>query len=71
MLFLLNPGAMTIHAMISLLFFYDQSTYQYEWISMPFFMVVSNLIFWMPVAIMINRYVVRHNAKGFTKSTKQ
>ena len=59
LLFLLNPVAMTIQSFLHLPFFYDKSMYQYEWFTIPFFMIVSNLVFWMPAAVMINRYVER------------
>ena len=59
LLFLLNPVAMTIQSLLALPFLYDKSMYQYEWFTIPFFMIVSNLVFWMPVAVMIDRYVVR------------
>jgi len=57
LLFLLNPGAMIIQEMASMPFFYNKSMYQYEWFTIPFFMIVSNLIFWVPVAILIRRYL--------------
>jgi len=59
LLFLLNPVAMTIQSFMALPFFYNKSMYQYEWFTIPFFMMVSNLVFWIPAAILINRYVER------------
>ena len=57
LVFLLNPIAMTIDALMYGPFFYDKSMYQYEWFTIPFFMIISNLIFWIPVALLINRYL--------------
>lgn len=54
---ILNIGSLTIGAMLSMPFFYDKSMYQYEWFTIPFFMIISNLIFWIPTAIIINRYL--------------
>ncbi len=55
LLFLLNPIAMSIQAIMAMPFFYDKSTYQYEWFTIPFFIIISNLIFWIPIALLINK----------------
>lgn len=62
--FLLNPGAMTIGALASMSFFFDKSLYRYEWFTHPLFMIISNLIFWIPTAIIINRYVEKRHANS-------
>lgn len=55
---LTNPGVMGfILPMLNMPFFYNKQMFQYEWFIHPVLNIISNLIFWIPVAILINRYV--------------
>jgi hypothetical protein len=52
---LLNPVSTIIMSILNLPFFYNQTMFQYEWIIHPTINVISNLIFWIPMALFINR----------------
>ena len=62
-LIFLNIGANSIGAMLNLPFFYNTSMFQYEWFIHPILNLASNLIFWIPVAIVINRYLEKRYKK--------
>jgi len=57
LLFLLNPVAMTIHAMLNMPFFYNESMFQYEWFIHPVLNIISNLVFWIPVGMSLIKYL--------------
>lgn len=63
LLFLLNPVAMFIQGMLQLPFFYNPQMYQYTWFLNPFFVIVSNLIFWIPIAVLVNKRFNKINTK--------
>ena len=52
----LNPVSIIIFALLDMPFFYDRDMYQYAWFIHPILNLASNLIFWIPAAIVINRY---------------
>lgn len=52
---ILNPVSTIIMSMLNLPFFYNESMFQYEWIIHPIINVISNLIFWIPMAFFINK----------------
>jgi len=60
---LTNPVVVHIMAMLNLPFFYNKQMFQYEWSIHPVLNVISNLIFWIPVAILVNRRFNKTNTK--------
>jgi len=63
---LTNPVVMIIQAILNMPFFYNESMFQYEWFIHPVLNVVSNLIFWIPVAILVSKFFNKINTKHQT-----
>lgn len=61
---LTNPVVVSfILPMLNLPFFYNKDMFQYEWIIHPILNVVSNLIFWIPVAYFLDKYLEKRARK--------
>ena len=51
----INPVSTIIMSVLNLAFFYNQTMFQYEWIIHFIINVISNLLFWIPMAFFIHK----------------
>ena len=63
-----NYGAAFITALLIGPFFYTPSTYPYEWFTYPAMNIAGNMLFWYPVAFIIDKLISRFpSARSLTK----
>lgn len=62
-IFFLNPVPIIIMSFMNASFFYDKDMFQYEWIIHSILNIISNLVFWIPVGMILIKYLEKREKR--------